>query len=228
MNFDYTYITVLGYQIFEPLVFVSNSILFSVTLFSYLRLKVLAHDYAKHMALFFVFVGTSSLFGAVCHMVHYNLGETFFDIFFFIMNALNLLSIYYCFRAAHFFVVEKRPRAQKIVNFVTAWIVILLVYSLINNSFLLIKLHAGLVLLYSLIVHFIAARDRTETGSRVVVTGILISFTSFIIHSKKISFHEWFNYKDISHVIIIISLIIIYKGAIANAKEIVSHSNAEA
>jgi hypothetical protein len=68
------------------------------------------------------------------------------------------------------------------------------------------------VLLYSFIVHLITY-FRKQPGSGVIAGGILVSFLSILTHSIRLSFSEWFNYKDVSHVIMIISIIFIFVGA---------------
>lgn len=94
-----------------------------------------------------------------------------------------------------------------------AWVLALLIFSGIQGNFLIIKIHAAIALLYSFIVHYIVYRRTEEKGSGLVVLGIFISFLPIIVHSLKFSIDEWFNYKDIAHVIMIISLVVIYKGA---------------
>ena len=87
-----------------------------------------------------------------------------------------------------------------------------LVFTLVLTNFVLIKIHAGIVLSYSLIVHAISLKNKQE-GSGYIVAGILISFFSIVIHILKISLSDWFNYKDIAHVIMLCSLYYIFKGA---------------
>ena len=157
-------------------------------------------------------LGTSSLFGAAGHAVHMQLGEVFFKIIVFLMNAFSLFSIYFCFRAAYTYINLNREPSKKYIYLVMAWVLILLVASGIQGNFTVIKIHAGIVLLYSLIVHYLVYRRSQEKGSLLVVTGILISFLPIIVHSLKFSIDEWFNYKDLAHVIMIISLIVIYRG----------------
>jgi hypothetical protein len=217
LNFDYTYITLFGFLVFEPMVIVTNVILFLLSLVYYNKLKSFGNLYAMQMGTFMLLMGVGSLFGALAHAVHYQLGAFFFNTVFFITNAFSLLSIYYCFRAAYTYAHPSNNPPVKYIYFVVLWIIVLLLISLAKGNFLLIKIHAGLVLIYSLIVHVISFGRYREPGSRLIVTGIIVSFFSIVIHSLRFSFHEWFNYKDIAHVIMIVSLMIIYKGAKLNA-----------
>lgn len=213
MNFDYTYITVFGYPVFEPMIIVTNGILFMLSLRYFSELRRTGSAYHRQMGAFMLMLGISSIFGAIAHSTHYQLGMTFFKITWFMMNATSLVSIYFCFRSSFTLSTDGAPAKKALVYGVIAWIAVLLVFSAIKADFLLIKIHAALVLIYALTAHFLHQRKTASPGSTLVVWGILISFLSIVAHSLKWSVHEWFNYKDIAHVIMIVSLVIIYRGA---------------
>ncbi len=169
------------------------------------------------MSWFILLLGTSSMFGATEHAVHYQLGYTFFNVIYFIMTLLISTSIYFCFRAAYTFHTGNRPKSNSILITVLITMLLVFVISYITKLFLLMEILGGLALIYSLIIHSIDYRQNNLLGSRLVVVGIIVSFVSIISHLLKISLHEWFNHKDISHVIMICSLVIIYKGVSLNA-----------
>lgn len=213
MNFDYTYITLFGCIIFEPLVIVTNLVFFILCYVFFRNLGHYNNPFARQMSWFIILMGTSGVFGALAHSVHYQLGAAFFDVIFFIMNALSLLSIYFCFKAHYTFQHRGRQPSKSYVRLAFAWVLVLLVVSFLQGSFLIVKIHAAIVLLYSLLVHYHSYRHSNQPGSRLIVSGILVSFLSILVHSLHLSFHEWFNYKDISHVIMIVSLVMIHNGA---------------
>ncbi len=221
MKFDYSYIVLFGRPVFEPMVILTNVIFFLFCLFFSRELKKVKHDYALHMSRFIIFMGISGLFGAIAHAVHFQLGDLFFKTIFFISNVLNLLAVYYCFRATYSYThLTTQSYNINFVRFISMWIIALIGLAFVQNDFVIIKINAAMVLVYALVVHYQAYKRREEKGSAIVVTGISISFFSLIVHSLKISLHEWFNYKDIAHVIMIISLIVIYKGIALNLQTI--------
>lgn len=169
------------------------------------------------MAWFMLLLGISSCFGAVGHAVHYQLGMTFFRIILFLMNAFSLFSIYFCFRAPYTYVHLDQEPPKKYIYLVLTWVILVLIASAVIGDFLIIKIHAGIVLLYSMITHYLVYKRTNEPGSSIVVLGIFISFLPILVHSLKFSLHEWFNYKDIAHVIMILSLAVIYKGVRLNS-----------
>ena len=213
MNFDYTYIILFGFKIFEPMVIVTNGIFFALCTICYARLKKFPHYYSKHMSLFLLMLGSSSLFGAAGHAVHLQLGDFCFKVILFFMNLLSILSIYFCFRVSYMYQNLNNIPQKKYINLVKIWLVILLIACVIIENFVLITIHAGLVLIYMLIVHYLVNKEFPDKGNKYVIAGILISFISIGAHSLKITIHEWYNHKDLAHTGMIISLIFIYKGA---------------
>ncbi len=204
---------------------VTNFLMFLVTVFCFINLRKFDHSYSKDMGRFMLLVGVSSCFGSIAHGVHYQLGKLFFDVDFYIMNALSLISVFYCFRAPYVYynLKNNKPSVNKTIPyFVMGWIICLLIYTLLQNNFVIIKIHAGLVLLYSFVTHILIYNKTKEKGSGLVIAGISISFFSIIVHSLKLSISEWFNYKDVAHMIIIASLLFIYMGAKENSKGLVS------
>lgn len=162
--------------------------------------------------MFFLLMGLSCLLGSIHHGVHEQLGDTFMNVSWFLMNTMSLICIYYFYRAAFTYSNINKDNSTKIFNYIVhVWIVSLLVITYFLNDFLLIKIHAGIVLLYSLVVHAITYKNK-NAGSGYIVAGIIISFLSIVVHSLKFSFGEWFNYKDIAHVIILTSMILLYTG----------------
>lgn len=217
MNFDYTFITLFGFTIYEPMVIVTNSVFFILCAYYFKQLRSFSHPYAQQMSWFVFLLGISSCFGALGHAVHYQLGEIFFKIILFLMNAFSLFSIYFCFRAPYTYVHLDKALPKKYIYLTLAWVIVVLIASVIVGDFVIIKIHAALVLMYALITHYLVYKRTDDAGSALVVSGIGISFLPIIVHSLKFSINEWFNYKDIAHVIMIFSLIVIYKGARLNA-----------
>jgi hypothetical protein len=202
------------------MVIVTNLLIFIFSIFCFKQLSKFDQEFASAWGWFTLLIGISSCFGSTAHAVHYQLGKVFFDTIFYISNALSLVSIYYCFKGTYFYYKLNSGNVNRILMyFVIAWVVCMLVYALLKNNFVMIKVNAGIILVFSLITHLKIYNLTKEKGSRLIVLGILISFLSIIVHSLKLSFSDWFNYKDIAHVIIVISLYVIFTGVKANAEK---------
>jgi hypothetical protein len=178
--------------------------------FVFINLNRNKYAVARQWAWFFLLIGISAQCGAIAHGVQYQLGDNFIRMVIFLVNSLSLVAIYFCFKAANtYYFINKGKTSNLVTYLVIAYIAALLVVTFIQNNFLLIKIHAGIVLLYSFIVHLIT---RKQPGRSYIAAGIFISFISILVHSLKFSMHEWFNYKDLSHVIMIASLALIHAG----------------
>lgn len=214
LNFDYTYLPLLGFNIFEPTTILTNAFITVFCIYSFFKIKKFKHKLAKEWSTFFLLIGLSSSVGSIAHGVHYQLGELFVNSIMFLMNAISLIAIYYCFKATYTYLLLNKTQPKKYVNYlVIVWVVTLLIITLINNNFLFIKIHAGIVLTFSIIVHFIGYLKK-HIGSGWVAFGILISFASIAVHSLKLSVNDWFNYKDISHLIMLTATMFMVKGVL--------------
>jgi hypothetical protein len=212
LQFDYTYIFLWGLKIFEPVTILTNFLITGLCIFIFLGLKKYKNYISRNWSLFFLFLGISSFVGSFGHAAHHEWGMLFFNVVSFFNNALSFISIYFCYYATTATLSSNKIRPKKIYNYlVIIWFIAMLIITIILNKFLIIKIHAGLVLTYSLIAHIITYREKLSGSGRIAL-GIAISFLSILIHSLRISISEWFNYKDIAHVIMMISLFLMYQG----------------
>jgi hypothetical protein len=213
MNLDYTFINLFGFTIYEPVTILTNLFLTVYCTYCFFKIKSKRYNLATSWAWFFLLIGLSSLIGSVAHGAHFQLGNGFFQAVLFMMNAVSLIAIYFCFKAANTYAsLHKSPPKKHFTYFVLAWIGVLLLLTLIYNNFVLIKIHAGIVLMYALIVHYITYRKQ-HAGSGWIVIGILVAFLSIAVHSLRLSVSDWFNYKDIAHCVMLLSLMILFKGS---------------
>ncbi|MBL7903075.1 MAG: hypothetical protein JNK73_13850 [Bacteroidia bacterium] len=203
------------------MIILTNLIMFAMALYYFRQLWSYNHRYSRQKALFILMIGISGIFGSIAHAVHFQLGDTFFNTVLFLMNSLSLLSILFCFSAAYYYLSKEKGTKKWVNTFVWLWVIALLIITFLQNEFVLVKIHAGIVLVFSLIVYSLYD-TRRDPGSKYIVSGILVAFLSIITHSLRINLHEWFNYKDISHVIMIVSLYLIYKGADLNSENLLA------
>jgi hypothetical protein len=211
MEFGDTYILLFGYQIFEPITILTNLFIFAVSIFYFKLLFGFPVAYTRNMALFVLMTGLGSFFGSIAHGAQHQLGILFFKVVLFLMHASTLVSAYFCFTGSYHLQLGNKERNKVVLALVVGLLTVLLILATMSGSFVLMKVAAGLALAYMLLVHIVAFRKELK-GSGWVISGIFISFSSIFVHSFKLSIDEWFNHKDIAHLIICLSLIIICKG----------------
>jgi hypothetical protein len=211
MEFGNTYIFLFGFKFFEPMVVLTNLIIFLVSIYCFRKLIVFENKYAKKNALFILLMGISTCFASIDHTVQYQLGIPFFKFILFISHSLNIIGLYFCFLSAYTFHIKSHTVNNIIKQVAILITLILIIISLLTGSFLTIKIPAALVLVYSLTIYYLGYKEKIK-GSGIFAIGIIISFFSIIVHTLKLSFNDWFNHKDIAHIIIAISLIIMCKA----------------
>ena len=221
MKFDYTYITLFGYTVFEPMVMLTNMIFLVLTILFAKRLLSFPMVYAKQMALFILSLGLGMIVGAIGHAVHEQAGKGFFNLILVVMNVFSLFSVFFCFRGC-LILTNGRKEPKVWLVLVGIILMVMLVVSVMRADFTIIKIMAGSVLIFALIAHY---RDWNKTGrigNKWVIAGILVSFLSLVAHTLHISLHAWFNHKDLSHVIMIVGIVTIYKGIRKNSESMVA------
>lgn len=227
MNFDYTSITLAGLLIFEPLVLLTNSLLFLIGLWFYFKLRKAQGAYGRRKGIFILMLGLSSLFGGLAHAIHEQFGTLFLKIIIAACHLFSLASAYYCLLGSYQLYADSHGKNYYWIKRVAlSWFSFVLLLVACTNQFAIITAHAGLVLMFSLWVHLKAMR-LDYSGSGYVAAGISTSFVSVTVHLSKFSMHEWFNYKDIAHVFMIISLLFIGKGILLSNQETLKEEEVE-
>jgi hypothetical protein len=129
------------------------------------------------------------------------------------MNVLSAISVYFAELSAIEVVINQNKK--KLINLID--LILLMSFtslSLYTQNFNIAKINMGIGLVFILISHVITNRRGLE-GSLFVVIGMSCSFIPVFIHSQQISLSKWFNFNDISHVFMMLSLYFIFLGVTA-------------
>jgi len=118
---------------------------------------------------------------------------------------------YFLLRSNLEFANPEKPKKQLLQLLILSVTIIFLFITIVSNNFLSVKINGGIAVIISLITHFQTYREGLP-GSGYISFGFAFSLLSIIVHSTQFSISEWFNYKDISHVIMNISLYFIFLG----------------
>lgn len=219
MQFDYTYFYINGFIVFEPLIAISNGLMLLTAIYYFRILRKYEQRFSRQFAWFMLFTGLGSAFGAMAHCVHFQWGDHFFYSMLFLMNAMSLVSALFFFLSVHSYYTRDREQKAWMAPMAWIWLGVLLLITFVQNEFVLVKIHAGFVLLFTLLV-FTFHPVKRDPGSRLIVNGILVALASVLVHTLRISFHEWFNHKDFAHVLMLFSMFLFYRGALLNSRHI--------
>jgi hypothetical protein len=199
-----------GYTIYEPVTVLTDVLL---GLFCLLLSAKLKRD-NNLWWIFFIAVGLSNFLGAVGHGLYAekdNIVQLFARLFGIIsVLAAGLATL------TRFTKGRKRSTAKALVlvnYFVfTIWL-------LSNNTFAHVKWNATLGLGIFVAFSYLYMYFKSKNSKELLVTmGIFILAMAAGVHSIEFSAGEFFNYNDISHVIMFFGMFTIYKGVLANEK----------
>lgn len=211
---DVPTIDFLGLQITEPFTWLTNWLVaafclgFSRILFN----DKLADAPQKFWAIFFGFIGLASITGGTAHGFINYVGQNFH----YAAWILTGLAVF----AAELATIQliENEKLRSVIRIIAYTQLLLFVSSIMYfQNFNSVRINSAVGLLavvmpFSLI-HYIKNRDRR---SALIIIGILSNLLPGFVHAFRISFNEWFNFNDISHIIMIFCFYIMYRGAKQN------------
>lgn len=99
------------------------------------------------------------------------------------------------------------------LNIVELLTVVTITMSTLNFKW--VEFHSGYGLLGVVLpFHAYTWYKTRDKGSFVIIIAVLVSSCAALIFMNKISLHEWFNYLDISHILMAIGAYVFYRGAL--------------
>lgn len=202
----------IGLSLSEPVTFFTDLLIaVSCCVFCSLIRKNIANRCSRnYWQLFFGTLAVSTFTGGVGHLLRVYTGTNLLlcswllagvAIFFFEMNAMSLIA-------------NRRLRLL-LSAFLVVKLIVFVIYTLVYGNFTGVKIHAALGLLFVVFfIHLISFLRFHASGSVFIMIGIVLSTLSAFVHSMRFTISErWFNHNDLSHVIVLVSLFILYQGA---------------
>ena len=209
----------VGILILEPVTAVTDLLLglFCIWFYRRLALPVKSHPLLRFWRLFFLCIGISTLLGTVAHGLRFYMNEPTFKAVWMMMNLTSIVSSYFLLLAT-IEIQYDSPRTIQRLQQISLLITLMLVSATVYfNDFNLIKIYAGFIIFIALITHFNTYKKGLK-GSGYITFGFAFSLTSIWVHTMKLSIDDYFNFKDISHVIMLISLYFIFLGAMLKTR----------
>jgi hypothetical protein len=159
--------------------------------------------------LFFLFLSLATLIGGIAHGISCIQDHRYYMIFWVMMQIFSGISIYSSQQA----VIVAEIRNENIKKWLTKlskiqfFVFLICVFVFLNFRVLAINSAIGLV---QMIILCLPTNNRKYKG--IVSLGFWISFFTIYVNQKKIYFSYWFNHNDISHVIMFLSVALIFSG----------------
>lgn len=210
----------LGIIILEPVTAATDLLLAWFCIYSFFKLKLPSESepLLKFWRLFFLFLGISTTFGGLSHGLKHYMNDDIYKVMRLGMNLTSIVSSYFLLLAtAEMLDNGNAARKKKVRIFVQITTIVISAITIAINEFSLIMIYAGVVVLLTIILNYLDFK-KGERGSQEVALGFGISLLSIIVFKLQISIHEYFNFRDISHIIMLISLYFVFLGAMAKTR----------
>lgn len=211
---DVPTIEFLGLHITEPSTWLTNWLVaaFSFGFGHFLYNDKFADAPQKFWSIFFVFIGLASLIGGTAHGFINYVGQNFHYAAW-IFTGLAIFAA----QLATIQLIENDKLRSIVRIFIYAQLLVLVSSVMYLHNFDSVRINSavgllGVVMPFSLI-HYVKHRDKR---SALIMIGILSNLIPGAVHAFKISYNEWFNFNDISHVVMIFCFYLLYKGAKQN------------
>jgi hypothetical protein len=159
---------------------------------------------------FFLFMGLSTFFGTFSHILEHKGYQKIYFVLWNIMQILGGLAMFYAQRAAISEVTNK-ILAKVLLYFANLQLMIFIPSVLYFQDFKVVAFNSLLVIILMLLLFFPRTQN-TKSSFSLIWFGFIISVLTVFIHQQKIGFSRWFNHKDVSHILMILSLWLINKG----------------
>jgi hypothetical protein len=195
--------------IHEPVTAFTDFIITILGFIFYLNLPP-KNEVVKNWRLFFLFIALSTLAGGCSHAFFAIHEGVQYKTIWIGMQFLNGFAVFFAQQATLRSVLKNSKsyngwRISYPIQLIIYFIVLLIV-----QKYIITILDNALGLIPIMILHF-TAREKEEYYHWVGY-GITISFITAIVHGAKFSLHAYFNYNDIAHVFIMMSLTVIFLG----------------
>ncbi len=196
----------------DPVTALTNVMMFAAGIYGWKKIRTSDKSdfYARNWASFFLFLAVSSLIGVVVHGFSYYTSESAHLGVWMAMVIVQGLGITYAQRAEAFRYIHKRHRFLHL--FPALQVLLFIVAMIYWKNYNVVKVHIALGLLpimfWNIILGF-----RRHAGTGLIGWGIFMSTITAAVHTFKISIHPiWCNYNDISHLLIVVSFLMMAQG----------------
>ncbi len=184
-----------------------TDILIAITAFiCYKYMNSTNNSYLNNWRYFFIGMAISTLFAAFTHAFKDMIGNKNHIYVLTLMHVLSLVPNYFAGKAC--MILNNQLAKINIYNFIFILFVFLAIFL---KQFIFIQIVTALTMIYILyvLIKYVQIYNRSNTY---ILYGLLVGAVTIIIHASKISLHAWFNYKDISHLLMIVSVLFIAYG----------------
>ncbi|MFN0275908.1 MAG: DUF6962 family protein [Chitinophagales bacterium] len=206
-------ITLAGILITEPGTCFTDIILSVLCFFLYWKVKkdFASSHFINAWKYFFLFMSISTGIGVFVHGFKSYFFPLLYHYTWLAMNISAAAASYFTLRAMSKFV-SRNVKERKKINALNLFLFSGFVFvTLLFNNFEIVKIYIAIAVTCNFLVHLIG-HFREDAASRFIMLGMFISFFTIFIHSTQVIYNAWIDYKSISHLIMMMSILLVYRG----------------
>jgi hypothetical protein len=203
-----TTISISGVPIHEPMTVFTDLLIAALAIAFYFKLKNKTDAVSRNWRYFFLLMGISTIPGSCSHAFFAVHEGWQYKSLWLPMQVLNGIAIYHAQRATYLSVLENSAGKTKWKWSYVIQFFVFLIALLYIQKYLVTIIENAVGLIPIMILHY----KHKRPFATMIANGIAISFITAFINLSKLSLHAYFNFNDISHVLIMISLYVMYKG----------------
>lgn len=209
-------IYIQGIRIDEPITTLTDLLVSAVCLYAFVKLSKhsVRTKTLTYLRYYFLLMCLATLFGGL-------IGHAFLYALSFSWKLpgwiISMFSVAFIERSA---IEYARPHTKKQVgNFLSILnileLITIMTITLSTLNFKWVEFHSGYGLLGVVLpLHLYVYYKTKDRGSLYMILAVAIASVAALLFMNKISLHQWFNYLDISHVVMAIAAYVFYKGAL--------------
>lgn len=202
--------SMFGLVLQEPMALITNWIIAITAFILYAQIKNPTTLFQKHWKMFYLLFGISTFFGGLGHLFFY-----YFDVYGkFPCWFFGVIAAYHAAKAMISIHLISEKKQKQLTMLLIFKAVLLGTLAMVTQSFIYIMLDAvGTYLIFCLgfgVYYWI----KGIKSFKYTVYAVLILFPSIFIFTLQINPHVWFNKDDLSHVLMVTTIIFFYFGII--------------
>ncbi|MFO0357922.1 MAG: DUF6962 family protein [Sphingobacteriaceae bacterium] len=165
----------------------------------------------ERWSMFFLFIGISTFFGSIAHSISCDTSSFTYKTVWLVMQITSGLSVFYAQQSVISAEIGDHKQKQNLERFTHVQFVVFAICVVFFMSFKVVAINSAIGLLQLLYFTF-PQKIKVWNYNSMVSSGFIISFGSIYVNRNHLSFASWFNYNDIAHMIMLLSLFLIFYG----------------
>ena len=206
---EHTYVELMGWQLADPLTFLSDLLMAAVSLYCGHRLFYDFDDrYTKFFGLFFLFLGFSAFLGGSSHLLENYIGKPGHMTAWFVQGVSIIFVELSCIK-----LIENQKHRRFLRNLTFGLFGVFVARLFMIQTFEAVKMNSTIGLMgFVFVIHLVTYFKSKEKPYLNVPLSIALFLLPAFVHGFSISYNDWINQNVISHLILLPCYYVLYRS----------------